>query len=202
MSEAHAQVEAGAPRARGTVTRSEVLTVSATLFARRGYRGTNLQLVADQLQVTRQALYYHFKSKGEILGALFDALMTKLEVAVDQAPTNEGAPDLAEMLRAHVHVILENPDLTAILMHERPEIAKLDRLDASKRRQRYTDRFVKAYKETKFPSGRGKAPDARVLVNMLLSSANAIPVWYRPGSTSQRAVLEAWDAIVTATFSH
>src|ERR1700728_2627182 len=72
-------------------TRERILDVALDLFIEKGYDKTSLREIAEQLGVTKAALYYHFKSKQDILMALhmrlhefgFDAL-NKLG---DQEPT-------------------------------------------------------------------------------------------------------------------
>lgn len=48
-------------------TRERILVAAAELFAQRGFSSASLQHVADQLGITKAALYYHFESKDDIL---------------------------------------------------------------------------------------------------------------------------------------
>lgn len=183
--------------ARQAVTRREVLNQSARLFAAHGYRSTSLQAVSDRLGVTRQALYYHFKSKGEILGALFDELMTKLESAASDADADADAkePRFVALLRAHIDVCVANLDLLSLLMHERPEIAKLTELRASKRRREYTNTFMDAYQEG-VDAGQLVPVDSWIAVNTLISAANGISAWYH-GNRAQRSSERFRDDLAT-----
>lgn len=183
--------------ARQAVTRREVLTQSARLFAAHGYRSTSLALVSEQLGVTRQALYYHFRSKGDILGALFDELMTKLEAAAAaaEASTSDGTPRFVRLLRAHIEVCIANLDLLALLLHERPEIAKLEWLRANKRRREYTQVFIDAYDEG-VAKGELVDLDSWVAVNTLLSAANGVSTWYH-GTRAQRPSERFRDQVLT-----
>jgi len=166
---------------RGTVKREDVLDVAATLFAANGYKATSLQLVGDELSVTRQALYYHFRDKGEILAGLFDQLMTKLEDGVAEAALVE-PPErrFGGMLRAHIVVIAENRDLAAVLLHERPEMAKLDVPEAAERRHQYMRQFSEAYADG-VALGHLRPADPSVAANALVAAANGISWWYRSG---------------------
>lgn len=165
--------------ARQAVTRRQVLNQSARLFAAHGYRGASLQMVSDRLGVTRQALYYHFKSKEEILSALFDELMTKLEVAAEEAYASgrQDDPRFVDLLRAHIDVCVANADLVSVLLHERPEVAKIEDLRAGKRRREYTSFFMRAYEEG-VAEGRLVDVDSWIAVNTLLSAANGISAWF------------------------
>ncbi len=53
----------------------EMLLASAThLFGRRGYHGTTIEDITRASGVSRGALYWHFSSKSELLGAVVDRL--------------------------------------------------------------------------------------------------------------------------------
>jgi AcrR family transcriptional regulator len=188
--------------ARQAVTRREVLNQSAKLFAAHGYRSTSLELVSKRLGVTRQALYYHFRSKGDILGALFDELMTKLEssaAAAEQSRT-DAEPRFVTLLRAHIEVCIANLDLLALLLHERPEIAKIDALRANKRRREYTQNFIEAYDEG-VAEGALLPLDSWIAVNTLLSAANGVSTWYR-GTRAAQGSLEHFRDQVLALLCH
>lgn len=51
-------------------TRQRILDIALGLFARLGYAGTSVADIAGELGTSKAALYYHFKSKVEILDAL------------------------------------------------------------------------------------------------------------------------------------
>jgi AcrR family transcriptional regulator len=56
--------------AHSSDTRQRILDVALDLFTEQGYDGTSLRQIAEQLGVTKAALYYHFESKEDILMAL------------------------------------------------------------------------------------------------------------------------------------
>jgi AcrR family transcriptional regulator len=64
---------------RRTDTRERIQRVAMELFAERGYDKTTLQEVADRLEITRPALYYHFRTKQEILSSIADGFATSLD---------------------------------------------------------------------------------------------------------------------------
>jgi AcrR family transcriptional regulator len=165
-----------------TVTRDRILAQSARLFAKDGYKATNLQHVAEKLDVTRQALYYYFRSKGDILAALFDTVMARMEESVDAVRPVDDEPRFKTMVRAHIEVIVENTDLVAVLLHERSEISKLRSIPAPARRQAYSQQFIDAYREG-VREGRLRPADPTIAVNAILAAANSISAWYHSGSS-------------------
>ncbi|MFN8025187.1 MAG: helix-turn-helix domain-containing protein [Acidimicrobiia bacterium] len=74
-------------------TRERILAVASELFTEQGYEGTSLREIADRLGFTKAALYYHFRSKEEILAALlepFDVLVEEMLQRLDRAGDVEG----------------------------------------------------------------------------------------------------------------
>ncbi|ALG09530.1 TetR/AcrR family transcriptional regulator [Kibdelosporangium phytohabitans] len=59
-------------------TRQRVLGAALDLFARDGYAGTSLRDIAERLEMTKAALYYHFPSKDQLLLALVTPLIDEL----------------------------------------------------------------------------------------------------------------------------
>ncbi len=51
-------------------TRQQILETAQRLFAELGYDATSLQMIADELGLTKAAVYYHFRAKNEILHAI------------------------------------------------------------------------------------------------------------------------------------
>ncbi|QXC63362.1 TetR/AcrR family transcriptional regulator [Aquihabitans sp. G128] len=56
-------------------TRDRILEVATELFAEQGYEATSLREIAERLGFTKAALYYHFKSKDEILQTLLEPIL-------------------------------------------------------------------------------------------------------------------------------
>jgi AcrR family transcriptional regulator len=51
-------------------TRARIQQVAVELFTERGYESTSLREIAERLGVTKAALYYHFRSKEDIIESL------------------------------------------------------------------------------------------------------------------------------------
>ncbi|MEV6423869.1 helix-turn-helix domain-containing protein [Streptomyces sp. NPDC051662] len=60
-------------------TRQRIQDIALELFAEQGYEKTSLREIAERLDVTKAALYYHFKTKEDILISLFEDLSRPLD---------------------------------------------------------------------------------------------------------------------------
>jgi AcrR family transcriptional regulator len=73
-------------------TRERILEVATDLFIEQGYEGTSLREIAEQVGVTKAALYYHFASKEELVKALLepmDEMQATILAEVAEHPTLE-----------------------------------------------------------------------------------------------------------------
>jgi AcrR family transcriptional regulator len=75
---------------RRTDTRDRILTVALRLFADNGYAATSLQKIADELGVTKAALYFHFKTKEDILKGILLGHRDSVVDLVDQVEPRLG----------------------------------------------------------------------------------------------------------------
>jgi AcrR family transcriptional regulator len=70
--------------ARGN-TRQRIQDVALELFVEHGYEKTSLREIAEKLDVTKAALYYHFKTKEDILIGLFQDLTAPIDELIEWA---------------------------------------------------------------------------------------------------------------------
>ncbi|MET9430514.1 MULTISPECIES: helix-turn-helix domain-containing protein [unclassified Streptomyces] len=81
--------------ARGN-TRQRIQDVALGLFAEQGYEKTSLREIAERLGVTKAALYYHFKTKEDIVISLFQDMTRPIDELITWA---EGQPRTLETKR-------------------------------------------------------------------------------------------------------
>lgn len=97
-------------------TRERILDVSAKLLTEHGYAGAPLSAIAAQLDITKAALYYHFRSKSEIVVALVSPLLADIDALLEDTP--EYFPTAEErwgFLQAYTDLLLANPRAVSVL---------------------------------------------------------------------------------------
>ncbi|AOR34248.1 TetR family transcriptional regulator [Streptomyces fodineus] len=73
----------GKRRQRRCNTRQHIQDTALELFAEQGYDKTSLREIAERLGVTKAALYYHFKTKEEIIVSVFRDLTQPIEDLIE-----------------------------------------------------------------------------------------------------------------------
>ncbi|GAA3434818.1 TetR/AcrR family transcriptional regulator [Kutzneria kofuensis] len=116
-------------------TRAGIQDAALALFAGRGYDATSLQDIADELGLTKAAVYYHFPSKLELLQSICEPVYARVSAIIDDAAAQtsrqrridavaDGFADLTVSRRATISVLAADP-----VMHGRMKAAsKMDDL--------------------------------------------------------------------------
>ncbi|MFO1424991.1 MAG: TetR/AcrR family transcriptional regulator [Candidatus Competibacteraceae bacterium] len=86
-------------------TRDRILQTSLQLFNEHGEPRITTNHIADELDISPGNLYYHFRSKDEIIGLLFQQFERRMD-AVLQTPERR-VPDMEDMW-LYLHLVFEN----------------------------------------------------------------------------------------------
>lgn len=116
-------------------TRQRLIDVAVDLFTRHSFAGTSLQMIADEMGFTKAAIYYHFRTREELLTAVVEPIFEQLSgiITAAEAQRSNGAradhmlrgyADLAVANRALVSVLACDPSVTTLL-RDRPHWAEL-----------------------------------------------------------------------------
>ena len=103
-----------------SAAQSRIIAAALDLFAHHGVGGTSLQMIADQIGVTKAAVYHQYKTKDKIVLAAAEAELAGLRTVVDAAERERsrkrarealvaGIVDLAVRRRRTVGTILSDP---------------------------------------------------------------------------------------------
>jgi AcrR family transcriptional regulator len=130
----------------GTIQRSaaqtRILVTALDLFGDHGVSGTSLQMIADAIGVTKAAVYHQFNTKDEIIVAVTEMQLARLEAALEEAEATEDPLQARELLlnrviemaveqRRMLGVMQSDPVIIRFLAEHKPFQAFLERLYAA-----------------------------------------------------------------------
>ena len=106
----HAEDEAFDREAQNRLKQEAFLKAGTRCFNQKGFSGTSLDEIAEQLQVSKGAFYYHFANKEALLTQCFDYTLDQLEQVVARIEQLE-APAAAKLEAACRRIfVLQNSD--------------------------------------------------------------------------------------------
>jgi AcrR family transcriptional regulator len=107
-------------------TRARIQSVALELFAEQGYDKTSLREIAERLGVTKAALYYHFKSKEDIVTSLVEDYFGAIDELVAWGKTLPKTPESrAEVLRRYYGIVAAAGQVFRMLQHNQASVNSL-----------------------------------------------------------------------------
>ncbi|MGA9192797.1 MAG: TetR family transcriptional regulator [Anaerolineales bacterium] len=119
------------------VTRQTLLKQALATFSRKGYAATTLEDIAQQAEVTRGAIYWHFGSKADLYNTLIDEYTGRGQAIMQQAVAEGGT--LLEILRrvfvCQLEAVEEDEELKALMDLALFKTERVDELEAGRQTQ-------------------------------------------------------------------
>jgi AcrR family transcriptional regulator len=111
---------------RGHDTRSRLRQLALKLFAEQGYEKTSLREIAEQLGVTKAALYYYFKSKEDIVRSLVEDYVADMDALIAWGKTQPRTPETrAEIVRRYLRIVVNGAEVFRMLHQNQAAVSGL-----------------------------------------------------------------------------
>ncbi|MET4004394.1 AcrR family transcriptional regulator [Arthrobacter sp. UYCu511] len=168
-------------RGRPGYDQQSVLRIAVGVFNKHGYEATSMGILAEQLGISKSAIYHHFPSKEELLRQALEEALGGLEAMLMLDGATSGAPEarLEFVLRGMIAVLVDRLPFVTLLLRLRGN-TEMER-DAMARRRTF-DRAMTALVADAQNSGTLRDDIEAASISRLLSGTiNSIVEWYRPG---------------------
>jgi AcrR family transcriptional regulator len=158
-----------------------ILDVAVRVFRERGYDGSTLDDVARAAGITKASIYYHVRSKEELLARGVGRALDALFAVLDERPAKQGRA--VERLKYIVHRTIE------ITVDELPEVALLLRVRGNtpverrimERRREFDHLISGVMRNAQRQLDLRADVEPRLATRLLFGMLNSITEWYRPG---------------------
>ena len=91
-------------------TRNRILDTAEEVFREQGVTSTSLADIADAAGVTRGAIYWHFRNKGDLFTAMVDRVTLPMEEMIRQAADASTEDPLSSLRACCVHVLRQTAE--------------------------------------------------------------------------------------------
>lgn len=174
-----------APTLRADNRRQALIDAAAAAFRELGYHAASMRVVAGRVGMLAGSMYYHFKSKDDLLLAVYAEGVRRLSEQVNGEI--EGIEDpvarLRAALEAHLDGLLDGSDYVQVVIRVLPKDAPgvEDRLTAL--RHEYESIFRNVIDELDMTTQK-----KHYLRLLLIGACNWTQVWYQKGGDSPRNI--------------
>ena len=120
-------------------TRQQILETAQRLFAEHGYDATSLQMIADEMGLTKAAVYYYFPAKVDIRYEIIRFGVERLSKLLDEAAAIRGRRARVEhLVNGFVDFFVENRACAPMSTDPAAKREKLDEAPLSMRHRAVT----------------------------------------------------------------
>jgi AcrR family transcriptional regulator len=142
---------------RRSDTRERIQQVALDLFVEQGYEKTSLREIAEKLDVTKAALYYHFRTKEDIITGLFEDLAGTMDEILAWVREQEDQRTAREELLRRLATVIEGKfgPLLRFLQENQPAMKQFQ--DRNPLVSRVTELFEIIVADEKDPRARLRA---------------------------------------------
>lgn len=160
--------------------RERVLSASAQIFSKRGYRATSMNEIAAAVGLSKPTLYHYFRSKEEILVRLYENVMdhtvSSAQAIAAAAPSPIDA--LRELITYRVRYTCENQALHKLFFEEEAELPAALLHTVRQRRSEFENILKTAVTRHLAATGITLPTTPAVYVNTCLGAANWVYKWF------------------------
>lgn len=97
--------------------KNEILDAADELFSQKGFDGTSISDILQKVKIARGTLYYHFKSKEEIMDALIERYNTMLLAAAKEIAEDKTIPVFERLLLSIMAMNMDKDGDSKVLEH-------------------------------------------------------------------------------------
>ncbi len=181
----------------------EIISVACSLFSRKGYSGTSLKEIADQVGLHKTSLFHYFRNKEEILMEVMDKGLREYVNILDESTINHGLnaeEKLRIALEKQVSVICKYRNYINVGLNEIKSLTPKNREKYDTKRRQYGKRFEQIIQEIQEHNGSALFKDLNFkIVNLgILGMCNWIINWYKEdGPLGPNEISEIFFSVLT-----
>lgn len=173
----------GTKRSSKRVDRRQMIRdEAARIFATRGYASSSLQEVADNVGLTKAAVYYYFKSKESLLFDIltFADLHVSSILARELDASSHGLEAVERVVGAHVLWYLQHPDVGKVAFRDWAELTGDLRTTQIERRRKYGNVLRTAIRRFVNEGPHPLSIDLGLIANFINGAVATTNIWFRP----------------------
>ncbi len=114
-------------RRRPGIDKNMIIAAAAELFAKKGYRATSLDEVAEKLGVKKSSFYHYINSKEDVLMAIFDQFYALSEKHLRSISEDSSIPPnerLRRMVHGYVKLMTDDFNIIGSLIRAETELSR------------------------------------------------------------------------------
>ncbi len=187
--------------AKSAISQKRVLDAAAKIFRDYGYAGTTMRVIADEAELKAGSIYYHYKSKDDLISAVLDigihAVIDTVKAALEALPADaSGRQRIETAIHAHLSAIIEIGDYTLATRRVFGQVPEAIR-DKEPALERLLRHHVAGNPDRCAEARRVRADANLTLARLfILGALNWTVEWFKPGGRTIDDVARKFSSVV------
>lgn len=181
-------------------SRADVVAAAGRLFAERGYHGTSMRDLGQELGMLGSSLYSHVTSKEDLLVEVVEKGASLFQASAERARRHDGTGGdrLRALIAGHVGVVIDHQDEVRTFLNEARFLDGEHRRRIVGARDAYEADFRSAIADGLADGSLDWSVDPKLGGIFVLSILNALERWYDPSGPLDRDALveRVWAFVV------
>lgn len=187
---------------KADISRERVLAAAAKIFSERGYAGTTMRAVAKEVGLQAASLYYHYRSKEELIEAVLDhginGVSATVHAAIAALPADVTARQLiGAAVLAHLRGVVEYGAYAVSARRVLGQVPAHVRRKHVRLRDAYGEFWLDLLTSAR-QSGDWRADvDTRLARTFILGALNSALDWYNPQGKALDEVASQFSLLIS-----
>lgn len=187
--------------AKSAISQKRVLDAAAKIFRDYGYAGTTMRAIADEANLKAGSIYYHYRSKDDLISAVLDIGIRAVTDNVDRAlkalpDTATGRDRIEAAIRAHLSAIIEVGDYTLATRRALGQVPEAIRAKNSRLRDFYGSMWQKILADAHARGEFRTTANLTLARLFILGALNWTVEWFKPGGRTIDDVAREFASVV------
>lgn len=173
--------------------KQQILEEAARLFRKKGFKGTSLQQIAQEVGMESPSLYNHIKSKQELLSILLmgNARLFNQRIHEIHESRLAALDKIDRIISVHIELTVNNPDAMSLMLNEWTHLEEMDKVEYVKLRDSYENQFKQILEEA-MADDQVVQMDVNFMMFMILSTLRSLYAWCARYRNYNRLEMEAY----------
>ncbi len=168
-------------KAVGNGSKKDIITKrGAVLFRKKGFAGSSMRELADNIGVEASSLYNHIGSKSEILQNICFKVADDFNIHLNEVEKKDDTvvSKLENLIKFHIHMMLDSYDEVYVANHEWKQLEEPYLSNFLNQRKTYESRLIEIVGNG-IRKGELKNMHPHVAVLIILSAVRGLEFWQR-----------------------
>ena len=188
-------------QAKSEISQKRVLDAAAKIFRDYGYAGTTMRAIANEADLKAGSIYYHYKSKDDLIASVLEtgmhAVTERVEGALAALPeTATGRERIEAAIRAHLSTIIDVGDYTLATRRVFGQVPEAIRAKNMRMRDAYGSIWQKILVDARSRGEFRTSANLTLARLFILGALNWTVEWFKPGGRSIDDVAREFASVV------